>query len=112
MNYDIIPSYNELFDEDTFKIPNLPGINETAYALSFLGYLYTEKEVMNKTFFEESVGVKGINISKASEHLKNKVLIKELGVLSAWKIIFEKLKKSLYIHMEDWILVSIFYIVR
>ncbi len=56
------------------------------------GYLYTEKELLYKTFFEESVGVKGININRAKEYLGDKILITELGILCVWKLVFRELQ--------------------
>ncbi|ERM19681.1 hypothetical protein [Brevibacillus laterosporus] len=61
MNYHTIPSYEELFHGDTFNI-NLPiHVDLAVFALSFLGYLYTELKTMNKTLLEESLGIRGLD---------------------------------------------------
>lgn len=90
LTYDIIPEYDFLFKHDNFKYNN-PNINSIAYALSYWGYLYTEKETSNKTFFEESIGVIGINKDDKRSYMEDKTLITELGILRACKLSFQKL---------------------
>lgn len=100
MYYDHVPQFNVLFKNDTF-LPNdifmtndIFNITSIAYALSYLGYLYTEKTDCNNTFFGETLGVLGINKIEYKEYLKDKVIITELGILRAWKLMFENLNND------------------
>ncbi len=94
MNYDIIPEYKIVFKDDCFNYYGTPNITSIAHALSYWGYLYTEKDTSNKTFFEESVGVVGIIKDDKKQYLIDKTIITELGVLRAWKSSFEALGKD------------------
>lgn len=49
---------------------------------------------MNTTLLEESLGIRGLDITRAREYLKDKTAITQLGILNAWKFSFENLKKE------------------
>lgn len=94
MFYDYGPKFDFLFKDDTYVLTNKCNVTSIAYALSYLGYLYTEKIDCNNTFLGESLGVFGINKKQYTEYLKDKVIITELGILRAWKLMFEKINNK------------------
>lgn len=94
MFFDNVPSFDVLFKNDKFISDDKFNVTSIAYALSYLGYLYTEKTDCNNTFLGETLGVIGINKVEYKNYLKSKVIVTELGVLRAWKLMFERMNND------------------